>query len=104
LFLIDLRSKLHPSPVLTPPSEICCFLTAIGFENYEIRHETFALAKVIYFILTGRTSNYHREKNEALNKFISRAISADKGTRYLSVEEMKEYLYSKVYPTLHIRG
>lgn len=49
-------------------------LTAIGFENYEIRHETYALGKVIYFILTGRTTGYHRETNEALKEFISRAI------------------------------
>ncbi len=75
-------------------------LTLIGFENYEIRHETYAIGKVIYFILTGRTSNYHREKNEALNRFISRAISLDKNVRYTYVEEMKEELYSNVYPTL----
>jgi serine/threonine-protein kinase len=75
-------------------------LTAVGFENYEIRHETYALAKVIYFILTGRTSNYNREENEALKQFVLRAISSDKGERFTSVEEMKKELYMRVYPTL----
>ena len=75
-------------------------LTAIGFENYEIRHETYALAKVIYFILSGRTSNYHLEKNGALKTFILRAISPNKEERFTSVEEMKQELYMTVYPTL----
>ncbi|WP_419885691.1 serine/threonine protein kinase [Paenibacillus sp. B-A-8] len=75
-------------------------LTAVGFENYEIRHETYALGKVIYFILTGRTTGYHRETNEALKEFISRAISPDKSQRFTSIEEMKAELYSKVFPSL----
>ncbi|MEK3879788.1 protein kinase domain-containing protein [Paenibacillus sp. FSL M7-0420] len=75
-------------------------LEVIGFENYEIRHETYALGKVIYFILTGRTSNYHLEKNEALKQFILKAISSDKNSRFASVTNMKEELYSKVYPML----
>ncbi|WP_244297154.1 protein kinase domain-containing protein [Brevibacillus antibioticus] len=77
-------------------------LTAVGFENYEIRHETYALGKVIYFILTGRSNGYHREKNDALNEFISRAISPNKGIRFTSVDEMRDVLVGKVYPSLRI--
>lgn len=75
-------------------------LEVVGFENYEIRHETYALGKVIYFVLTGRTSNYHSEKNEPLKQFILKAISPIKSMRFSNVTEMKEELYQKVYPTL----
>ncbi|WP_238178011.1 protein kinase domain-containing protein [Paenibacillus contaminans] len=75
-------------------------LTSVGFENYEIRHETYALGQVIYFIITGRTTNYHREKNPALKSFILRAISPTKEERFVSVEEMKIELLSKVFPSL----
>lgn len=75
-------------------------LEVVGFENYEIRHETYALGKVIYFVLTGRTSNYHSEKNEPLKQFILKAVSPNKNKRFTNVTEMKEELYQKVYPTL----
>ncbi|MEK8210210.1 protein kinase [Paenibacillus sp. FSL L8-0696] len=77
-------------------------LESIGFENYEIRHETYALGKVIYFIITGRTNRFHRENDEALNNFISRAISPNKETRFTSVDEMREELVGKVFPSLLI--
>ncbi|MFS0722261.1 serine/threonine protein kinase [Paenibacillus sp. 1P07SE] len=75
-------------------------LTAIGFENYEIRHETYALGQVIYFIVTGRSTNYHREKNEALKAFILKAISPDKEKRFLTIEEMRVEVLSTVFPSL----
>ena len=37
-------------------------LVNVGFGNYEIRHETFALTRLCYFILTGRT-NIERQKD-----------------------------------------
>lgn len=75
-------------------------LTAIGFENYEIRHETYALGQVIFFILTGRSANYHLEKNKELKSFILRAISADKEQRFANIQEMREEILSKVIPSL----
>jgi eukaryotic-like serine/threonine-protein kinase len=79
-------------------------LMAIGFENYEIRHETYALAQVIYFILTGRKAGrkggYTSERNNELKNFILRAVSADKEKRFTSVREMKEELLKVVIPSL----
>lgn len=72
-------------------------LDLVGFENYEIRHETFALAKVIYYILTGREANYHREENEQLRKFILKAIGV-KENRYNNITDMKEVLLTEVFP------
>lgn len=75
-------------------------LIAVGFENYEIRHETYALTQVIYFILTGRQTGYHREKNVALKDFIYRGISSDKKKRFACVAEMKKELITVVFPSI----
>lgn len=75
-------------------------LEVVGFENYEIRHETYALAKVIYFILTGRQSGYNREVNSELKTFLLRAISSNKEKRFSSIDEMRDVLIKKVFPTL----
>lgn len=74
-------------------------LDIVGFENYEIRHETFVLAKVIYFILTGREAHYHREENEQLRKFILKAIG-EKENRFNNVADMKKVLLSEVFPAV----
>lgn len=75
-------------------------LNVVGFENYEIRHETYALAKVIYFILTGRQNGFHREQNAQLKNFILRAISTDKEKRFTNIEEMRKELITVVFPSL----
>lgn len=74
-------------------------LMVVGFENYEIRHETFALTRVIYFILTGRKTEYSREKNNELKKFIIRGIS-EKEKRFSNIKEMREELTNTVFPSL----
>ncbi|MBS4213238.1 protein kinase domain-containing protein [Neobacillus rhizophilus] len=74
-------------------------LDIVGFENYEIRHETFVLAKVIYYILTGRESNYHKEESEQLRKFILKAIG-DKENRFNNVAEMKKVLLTEIFPSV----
>mgnify|MGYP001176823004 CR=1 FL=1 len=75
-------------------------LTVVGFENYEIRHETYALVKVIYFILTGRQSDYHREKNQELKEFILKGISSNKKERFTCTEEIKNELINKIFPSI----
>jgi len=74
-------------------------LNVVGFDNYEIRHETYALAQVIYFILTGRKNKYYREKNKELKNFVLKAVS-DKDNRFTSVEEMRSELLSTVFPSM----
>jgi serine/threonine-protein kinase len=74
-------------------------LMVVGFENYEIRHETYALTQVIYFILTGRKTGYHREQNDELRKFILRGIATDKDKRFDSINEIREQLFREVFPS-----
>lgn len=75
-------------------------LMTVGFENYEIRHETYAIAQIIYYILTGRQTRYHREKDNVLKDFILRGISADKEKRFSSIKEIREELLTAVFPNL----
>ncbi|MCU6792353.1 protein kinase [Paenibacillus sp. WQ 127069] len=79
-------------------------LTLVGFENYEIKHETYALTKVIYFMLTGRQSDYHREKNIKLKEFVLKGISSNKNERYKNVEEIKRELIVEVFPSLRSKS
>ena len=71
-------------------------LSRVGFSNYSIEHETFALTKVIYFILTGRKT-FHKEKDPALKEFLEKGTHSDKNQRFKSVDEIRNFLRDKVY-------
>lgn len=62
-------------------------LATEGFQNYDILHETYALTKLIFFIITGKT-NVSNIKNASLNQFVQKGLSADKPKRYQSVNEL----------------
>lgn len=64
-------------------------LSLIGFNNYEIRHETYALTRLIYFVMTGRIqlSTYN---NQEFKEFIEKGISDDIRNRFENVMEMQE--------------
>lgn len=64
-------------------------LVNVGFANYEIRHETFALTRVCYFVLTGRT-NVSKQKEGAIKEFWHKGTSTDINERFESVEELYE--------------
>lgn len=58
-----------------------------GFDTYNILHETFALTRVVYYVMTGKT-NTDGIANPKLKDFVTRGISADKSARFKSVNEM----------------
>lgn len=62
-------------------------LVNVGFANYEIRHETFALTRLCYFVLTGRT-NISKQKEGAIKKFWNKGTNTDINQRFKSVEEL----------------
>lgn len=62
-------------------------LVNVGFGNYEMRHETFALTRLCYFILTGRT-NIERQKEGAIKRFWDKGTNPDKRKRFGSVAEL----------------
>lgn len=58
-----------------------------GFKNYTILHETYALTRLIAFILTGRATA-DRIQDINLKSFVEKGLSSDKSKRYKSVDEM----------------
>ncbi len=60
-----------------------------GFSSYNILHETYALTKLIYYTMTGRTNiKIDSIKNSNIKQFVSKGISLDKNVRYKNVDEM----------------
>ena len=62
-------------------------LVNVGFGNYEIRHETFALTRLFYYILTGRT-NVERQRAGAIKRFWDKGTNPNKKNRFNTVDEM----------------
>jgi tRNA A-37 threonylcarbamoyl transferase component Bud32 len=66
-----------------------------GFKNYAIEHETYALTRLIYFIVTGRTTIDTKFRNKDFELFIQNGISDDLTIRYKNTEEMKK-IFNKI--------
>ncbi len=58
-----------------------------GFDHYGIQHETYAITRLVYFIMTGKTNTSHIS-NPELKTFVEKGMSNDKSTRYKNVDEM----------------
>ncbi|PGK52208.1 serine/threonine protein kinase [Priestia megaterium] len=63
-------------------------LELIGFKNYKMHHETYALTRLIYFIITGRTVLGSYKSNE-FKDFVSRGLSDNENERYADVDELR---------------
>lgn len=67
-------------------------LVTYGFSNYGIEHETYAITRLIYFVLTGR-KNINNIKNKNLSSFINKGLSTNLKERFKSVDEIIDFLY-----------
>lgn len=66
-------------------------LAIVGFDKYEVRHEIYALAQVIYFVLTGRKSSSGiQHKCEAVKNFFLKCLAPNIDDRYISVSDMRK--------------
>lgn len=63
-------------------------LINVGFSNYEMCHETFALTRLCYYILTGRT-NIEHQKDGAVKRFWNKGTSTNRKERFQSVSEVQ---------------
>ena len=61
-----------------------------GFDTYNIHHETYALTRVIYYVMTGRTNI--DKVPDSLVDFIQRGLNADKSKRFKNTNEMAQAL------------
>lgn len=89
--------------VKTPESDLTslttelkgCFndqgLIVCGFKNYNILHETYALTRLIYFVLTGEIST-NEIKNSKIKAFLDKGLSPDMENRFKSANEIMNFL------------
>jgi eukaryotic-like serine/threonine-protein kinase len=64
-------------------------LELIGFDKYNNLHETYALTRIVYFVMTGKT-RLDSYKNNEFEKFIEKGIADDLNSRYKDVEELQD--------------
>ena len=64
-----------------------------GFDNYDILHETYALTRLLYFVMTGKTRT-DNILDPNLQTFILRGLNTDKSKRFQSIEELSEIFRS----------
>lgn len=68
-------------------------LEKIGFKNYSMCHEIYALTKVVFFIITGRTNI---EKAEGIaEELLDIGLNTDKTKRFKNVDEMRKFIIDK---------
>lgn len=58
-----------------------------GFDTYNILHETYALTRVIYYVMTGRT-NTDKIVDKNIKTFVEVGLNSDKQKRFHDVTEM----------------
>lgn len=68
-------------------------LLTIGFQNYSERHELYAIVKLLYFVLTGKsTIEQHRQEaryDRLSREFVQKGTSSDATFRFASLDEIK---------------
>lgn len=64
-------------------------LVVEGFTSYSVLHETYALTRLLYFIMTGKT-NTENIKDKNLKMFIEKGLAPNKKERFQTVLELAE--------------
>ena len=64
-----------------------------GFGNYNILHETFALTRLLLFVMTGKTRT-DRISDEKLKALALKGLNSDMSKRFKSAEELSNYFKS----------
>lgn len=64
-----------------------------GFENYEMVHETYALTRLLYFVMTGKTRT-DKVKNSNLKDFICKGLNSNKDQRFKNIDELSQAFQS----------
>lgn len=66
-------------------------LVVEGFNTYNMLHETYALTRVIYYVLTGKT-NTDKIADQNLKNFVETGLNADKSKRFQNVSAIVSML------------
>ena len=62
-------------------------LVVEGFDSYSTVHETYALTRLLYYVMTGRT-NTDKIDNQKLKEFVEKGLNSDKSKRFQNIEEL----------------
>lgn len=62
-------------------------LVTEGFDSYSILHETYALTRILYYVLTGKSKTEKLPEN--VRAFIDIGLSSDKSIRFKDVDELR---------------
>lgn len=62
-------------------------LVTEGFDSYSILHETYALTRILYYVLTGKSKTEKSPEN--VRAFIDIGLSSDKSIRFKDVDELR---------------
>lgn len=66
-------------------------LERVGFDKYHIKHETYALTRLLAFVLTGKI-NTTKIEDEKIKQFVDKGTSANMKNRFNSVQEISNHL------------
>lgn len=58
-----------------------------GFNTYSVIHETYAITRLVYFVMTGRT-NTTKINNITLEEFVKKGLSSNKKNRFQDIDEL----------------
>lgn len=64
-------------------------LETVGFHNYSLKHEIYALTKTLRFVLTGIT-NFDRDIKESIKQFAEKGMCPDSSRRYQSIQDVED--------------
>ncbi|SDC22287.1 Protein kinase domain-containing protein [Bacillus wiedmannii] len=73
-------------------------LEIIGFSNYTVHHETFALTRVVHFVMTGKFKLRGFPSTE-FEAFVNKGLSDNTEERYQNVKELRD-AFNKIKHTL----
>ena len=60
-----------------------------GFENYEMVHETYALTRLLYFVMTGKKTT-GKIKDSKLKDFVFKGVNSNKDQRFKNIDELSQ--------------
>ncbi|WP_277373343.1 protein kinase family protein [Pseudomonas sp. AA-38] len=63
-----------------------------GFDSYSILHETYALTRILYYVLTGKSNTEKPPEN--LRAFIEKGLSSNKASRFKDIDELRKAFQS----------
>lgn len=60
-----------------------------GFKNYNIRHETYAITRLIYFVMTGKTK-IDKFDDKKLEAFVKKGLDKNLENRYANIQTLQD--------------